>query len=490
MKFRKKTVKKTALMFLLAAVLLAMSGCQKVPAPSDTEMMSSSTDLSGTVSGIESAPVDTVSESVRNAAGAASDPAAPSGTEDAAASEPSEASSSAYAVPETDFDPSNGAEAPAESEHVHSYQSSVTRPSCTEDGITVYSCACGDSYQTSQPALGHDWGDWTVTKAAACTHAGERRAICKREGCGAVKTEAIAKLAHTWTGWQQSVAPTCTTDGRDIRHCAVCGFEDTRGTNKLGHSWGAWITDNAPTCTADGKRHHTCSRCNQTENDSIPKTGHSWGAWVTVTEPTCTATGTKQRTCSKCGDVETKSVDKAPHSFGAWTTTPATCTAPETKTRTCNVCGYVETQTSGGVGGHNWKLESHSAPTQSSAGYDLYECSVCHETKQEITHDQLYNMDQAMAAANNWLVSKGCVINYSLTPANGGYSPPDNPTHNYLKKYGGQSKLNAEAIKEAEAECNELVAAYGEDYMDGAKLRCYIAWIESTDEYMIYILRG
>lgn len=173
MKYRKKT----ALMFLLAAVLLAMSGCQKVPAPSDTGMMSSSTDLSGTVSGIESAPVDTVSESVSNAAEAAWDPAAPSGTEDAAASEPSEASSSAYAVPETDFDPSNGAEAPAKSEHVHSYQSSVTHPTCTEDGITVYSCACGDAYQTSQPALGHDWGDWTVSKAAACTYFWPTRSV-------------------------------------------------------------------------------------------------------------------------------------------------------------------------------------------------------------------------------------------------------------------------------------------------------------------------
>lgn len=42
------------------------------------------------------------------------------------------------------------------------------------------------------PALGHDWGDWVVTKEATDSEAGEKAHTCKR--CEKVETEAIPKL--------------------------------------------------------------------------------------------------------------------------------------------------------------------------------------------------------------------------------------------------------------------------------------------------------
>lgn len=473
-----KEKKETALIFLLIVLLTVMSGCHNVAMPADAVMSSSASCSSGTVSG----PVDPVSESEDLADAFVSETAEPAVMTDAVVTEASESSYEPSAVSETDADNS--------SEHVHLFMSSVTLPTCTTDGTTDYTCSCGASYQTVTPALGHDWGAWTVRKAATCNTAGERKAVCRRDGCGAERTESIAKTPHAWTVWQQTAAPTCTNDGSEARHCSVCGAAETRKINKLNHSWGAWVTDSEPTCTVDGRRHHTCSRCGQTEYESITKTGHDWGDWTTVTVPTCTAAGTKQRSCSKCGEVEIKAIDKTSHDFGPWVTTPATCATPETKTRTCSKCGYEESQTIGGVAGHDWVLQRHVSPTQTSAGYDEYKCTVCQQTKQDITHDQLFNMEQAMAAANQWLVSKGCVINYNLTPSNGGYFPPNNPTHKYLAKYGGQSKLNSKAIECAEDTYYALVASYGEEIMNGYHIKCYIVWQESTDEYLIYILRG
>ena len=52
----------------------------------------------------------------------------------------------------------------------HSYTSVVTEPTCTAQGYTTYTCTCGDSYVDSYTnALGHSFGEWTVTTAPTCT---------------------------------------------------------------------------------------------------------------------------------------------------------------------------------------------------------------------------------------------------------------------------------------------------------------------------------
>ncbi len=48
-------------------------------------------------------------------------------------------------------------------QHIHSYAASRTEPTCTTEGFTLFSCACGDSYRADEtPALGHDWEAHTV----------------------------------------------------------------------------------------------------------------------------------------------------------------------------------------------------------------------------------------------------------------------------------------------------------------------------------------
>lgn len=50
--------------------------------------------------------------------------------------------------------------------HEHDYHSSVTMPTCTEQGFTTYTCnICGDSYKdNSVEALGHSYENWICTR--------------------------------------------------------------------------------------------------------------------------------------------------------------------------------------------------------------------------------------------------------------------------------------------------------------------------------------
>lgn len=75
----------------------------------------------------------------------------------------------------------------------HDYQDTVTQPTCTEQGYTTHTCSrCDDSYVDAYvDPLGHDWGEWEVTKPATETEDGSQTRTCKR--CGATETETISK---------------------------------------------------------------------------------------------------------------------------------------------------------------------------------------------------------------------------------------------------------------------------------------------------------
>ncbi len=78
-------------------------------------------------------------------------------------------------------------------EHVHSYTAVVTAPTCTEDGFTTHTCACGDSYVDSYvDAAGHSWDEGVVTKEPTVEAEGEKTYTCAV--CGGTKTEALPKL--------------------------------------------------------------------------------------------------------------------------------------------------------------------------------------------------------------------------------------------------------------------------------------------------------
>ena len=147
------------------------------------------------------------------------------------------------------------------------FHSTVVKPTCTEDGYTLFDCACGEFYTTDPaPALGgtHSYGDFVV-----------------------------------------DVEPTCTEEGSKSRHCSVCGGKtDITSIEANGHSFSEeWTIDIEPTCTEKGSKSRHCSVCDdKTDITSIDANGHSYGDWVLTSEPTCTQEGTANRICSVCGD--------------------------------------------------------------------------------------------------------------------------------------------------------------------------------------------
>ena len=83
-------------------------------------------------------------------------------------------------------------------EHDHIPQVSVPGipATCTKDGKTAEEkCSvCGEilTAQETIPALGHNWGKWTTTKAATTTAEGKETRTCSR--CGAKETRSVPKL--------------------------------------------------------------------------------------------------------------------------------------------------------------------------------------------------------------------------------------------------------------------------------------------------------
>ena len=165
----------------------------------------------------------------------------------------------------------------------HTYDYTVTDPTCTSNGYTTYTCLdCGLKYiDHIIAALGHSWQAATCTTAKIC-------AVCN--------TTDGTPLGHSWKAATCTMAKTCTvcntTDGTPLGHswqaatcttaktCTVCNA--TEGT-ALGHNWKAATCITAKTCTV----------CNATEGTEL---GHSWKAATCTTAKTCTACNTTEGT--------------------------------------------------------------------------------------------------------------------------------------------------------------------------------------------------
>ncbi|MBQ3215333.1 MAG: hypothetical protein IJB11_04355, partial [Oscillospiraceae bacterium] len=118
---------------------------------------------------------------------------------------------------------------------VHSYDSVVTAPTCTEGGYTTYTCSiCGHSYT----------GDITSI------------------------------LGHNYSS--VVTAPTCDASGYTTYTCDTCGHTYTGNTTSAtGHSYTSSVTTSA-TCTTAGVKTLTCFACGDSYNESIPMLGHSY----------------------------------------------------------------------------------------------------------------------------------------------------------------------------------------------------------------------
>ena len=97
-----------------------------------------------------------------------------------------------------------------------------TRPTCTKDGEKVWECSrCGMKKTEKISALGHDWGDWTVTTPATCTNEGVETRICNRDPSH-VETRTIPTTGHNWVD-----------NGNGTHTCTNCGATEAFGALEL-----------------------------------------------------------------------------------------------------------------------------------------------------------------------------------------------------------------------------------------------------------------
>ena len=141
--------------------------------------------------------------------------------------------------------------------------------SCTEAGKTEGShcsvCNTVIKAQEEVKALGHDYSEWTVKKAATCTEDGQKTRKCSR--CDEAETQTIKAPGHTVVT-DAEIAPTCTEAGKtEGSHCSVCNtvIKEQKEVPAHGHDWtGEWTITKPATTTVEGKKELSCKNgCNQ-----------------------------------------------------------------------------------------------------------------------------------------------------------------------------------------------------------------------------------
>lgn len=104
----------------------------------------------------------------------------------------------------------------------HDWHYMETSPTCTKDGEKVGECSrCGMKETEKISALGHEWGDWTVTTPATCTNEGVETRICNRDPSH-VETRTIPTTGHNWVD-----------NGNGTHTCTNCGATEAFGALEL-----------------------------------------------------------------------------------------------------------------------------------------------------------------------------------------------------------------------------------------------------------------
>lgn len=177
----------------------------------------------------------------------------------------------------------------------------------------IKSCSCGDSVQEK-----HTWDNGKVTTAATCSKEGVKTYTCS--GCGATKTEAINKIAHTYSNACDTSCNNCgetrttthqyeskwSSDSQSHWHkCSVCGDK----ADNAAHTASDWIVDKEASALSAGSRHTECTVCKKVlKTESIPATGckHGETKVAGVKDATCEEDGyTGDTVCVICNTVMT-----------------------------------------------------------------------------------------------------------------------------------------------------------------------------------------
>lgn len=206
----------------------------------------------------------------------------------------------------------------AKKEHTWVKQDNIPA-TCEKGGMEVEKCSvCGETKETqiSDP-LGHDYGEWKVTKEPTCTKYGTKKRICKR--CNEYEIDVIDPTGHQHTKIIDQKKATCEEKGYsgDL-YCEDCRLIIQLGHDiaATGHTWDDGEITKEPTQTATGIKTYTCKTCHKTRTETIPMLkGHHWDDGTVIKEPTCTESGEKIYHCTDedCNESYTETIKATGH---------------------------------------------------------------------------------------------------------------------------------------------------------------------------------
>ncbi len=206
----------------------------------------------------------------------------------------------------------------AKKEHTWVKQDNIPA-TCEKGGMEVEKCSvCGETKETqiSDP-LGHDYGEWKVTKEPTCTKYGTKKRSCKR--CNEYEIDVIDPTGHQHTKIIDQKKATCEEKGYsgDL-YCEDCRLIIQLGHDiaATGHTWDDGEITKEPTQTATGIKTYTCKTCHKTRTETIPMLkGHHWDDGTVIKEPTCTESGEKIYHCTDedCNESYTEIIKATGH---------------------------------------------------------------------------------------------------------------------------------------------------------------------------------
>ena len=377
--------------------------------------------------------------------------------------------------------------------HTHSYTAGeVKAPTCTEKGYTIYTCPCGDSYQSDEKAaLGHSWsGGKCSTCGTACSHSYSGTTCTV---CGDVREYYLVGLINgadtyesstykfssnkltlkvtsdsyvavradngDWYNFASYVTSTSgtlsnTSTGANEKMFIPGGttvvFTLTVNTNetlKLSYSISSCShlkhgTDGKCTACGTSVSHTwssgTCSVCGKVCSHSWSggkcstcgiSCSHSWNSGSVTTAATCTTAGVKTYTCNTCGSTKTESIAATGHSYTAKVTAP-TCTAQGYTTHTCSKCSNSYKDTYTAATGHSYSAKVNSNATCSTPGLKTYTCSKCSDSYTEEIPATGHSYKHTVTAAT---CTEGGYTTHTCSTC--GYSYTDTPVAAYGHSY-------------------------------------------------------
>ena len=122
-------------------------------------------------------------------------------------------------------------------EHKHEYKEEIVSPTCTEDGYTIHSCECGDSYIDNYVAAKHLELKETILTVDDCETVGLKKIECTK--CDYSEEIEFDEIKHDIVETRKE--PTCGTSGYIDKKCSICdkfiGRENLPSTGEHELQW-------------------------------------------------------------------------------------------------------------------------------------------------------------------------------------------------------------------------------------------------------------